>query len=363
MSPGLGGLELYCLSASEELQNRDFNCFPVVAMRSRLAEKFEQLNFCTFKFIRGARYLPIKNATRIARLINILEIDIVHIHWAKDLALAVLAKRLSSRKPKLVYTRHMEIYGDKRDLYHKFVYSSVDLMITVTKRMAQQARECLPLATEKIMALYLGVHKYTGDRETENIRFRNANNIKENAFVVGLVGRIEPGKRQILLLEALEKIIGSCTNIHCVIVGAVHQQDYYNELIIRIENGPLINHVSILGFQDNPRSAMAAFDVAVLTTPCETFGLVLIEAMSTGTAVVGSRACGVMEIIDDNINGLMFEPDNSQDLADNINKLYQDSALRMKLASAGKSNVEEKFDYSRHFDQLGALIENTLEFS
>lgn len=361
MSPGLGGLELYFFRATLKLLGMGSECIPVVALDSRLEEQFKKNNVDSVTLNRGSRYLPLSNALRLARLVDSHNIDVIHMHWAKDLALAVLMKLFSHHKPKLVYTRHMEIYGDKKDLYHRFVYRYIDLMLTVTKRMAKQAEASLPLPPKRIQALYLGIPIYEGNRVKDRTEFRSKYKIPENAFLVGMVGRIESGKRQHILLESLESLVNEIPNLHCAVVGSSKNQEYLNKLKSRVENGPLRNRVSFVGFFDRPRTAMAAFDVAVLATYCETFGLVLIEAMSTCTAAIGSRACGVQEIIEDGVNGLMFDPDNAEDLANKIRTLYRDGALREKLALAGKESVTTHFNEDAHYKKLAAFFEHTLE--
>jgi glycosyltransferase involved in cell wall biosynthesis len=363
LSAGLGGLELYFSRSTILLTVMGYECIPVTDVGSQLEKRLQQLDLRPVSLKRKSRYLPILNALKLARLVDSQRIDIIHMHWAKDLALAALAKRLSKRKPKLVYTRHMEIYGDKNDFYHRFVYSNVDLMLTVTRRMAKQAIRCLPLSSEKIKTLYIGIQKYKGNREDDRQEFRQKYNIQPDSFLVGMVGRIEPGKRQHLLLEALGSLIDDIPELRCAIIGGSKNQDYLGKLKNQVNNGPLNGKVIFVGFFEQPRKAMAAFDIALLATSCETFGLVLIEAMSTGTAAVGSRACGVLEIIKDGENGLMFNPDNKEDLAAKVKTLYQDKTLRDRLATAGRKSVDERFSEEQHYLDLIAELDRLLQDS
>jgi glycosyltransferase involved in cell wall biosynthesis len=101
---------------------------------------------------------------------------------------------------------------------------------------------------------------------------------------------------------------------------------------------------------------MPCFQVIVLTTHEETFGLVMAEAMRCGVAVIGSRAGGVKEIIDEGISGLMFESGNLVELADALQSLYTDVAKREKLAREGKAKADRMFDQDMHFIQLMQLI-------
>jgi len=68
--------------------------------------------------------------------------------------------------------------------------------------------------------------------------------------------------------------------------------------------------------------------------------------------VIGSRACGVPEIIEENINGLMFEPDNVDDLSRKILQLYKDDSLRRRLAEKGKESTKARFIEETHYQHL-----------
>ncbi len=102
---------------------------------------------------------------------------------------------------------------------------------------------------------------------------------------------------------------------------------------------------------------MQACDVVLMTSKNETFGLVTIEAMRNGTAVIASNSGGVLEIIDDEKTGLLFENQNYEDLALKIEKLYKDDILRKKLACIGQKKAEEEFDNEKQFKKLNTLFE------
>jgi len=90
------------------------------------------------------RALPLVSAFKLAKIIDENKIDIIHMHWGKDLALAALAKFLSNRKPKLVYTRQMMITRYKNDFYHRFLYSQLDLMLTITQQLEDLCKKFIP---------------------------------------------------------------------------------------------------------------------------------------------------------------------------------------------------------------------------
>lgn len=76
----------------------------------------------------------------------------------------------------------------------------------------------------------------------------------------------------------------------------------------------------------------------------EGLGLVLLEAMASGLPVIASRSGGISQVIQDGINGLLFEEKNSEELAEKLNFLLENDAERQKLIQKGDETVE-RYDY------------------
>jgi glycosyltransferase involved in cell wall biosynthesis len=114
----------------------------------------------------------------------------------------------------------------------------------------------------------------------------------------------------------------------------------------------LTDQIHFLDFYEPAIELMSCFDTVVLTTKNETFGLVLIEAMQAGVAVIGSNAGGVPEIIDHNKTGLLFESWNSDSLAKAIRLLYENKDLRHRLAEAGKKKAQSHFQLETQYGKV-----------
>lgn len=357
LSPGLGGLELYILNTVQRLSKPGFKCIAVIRPNSQLSKQFKDEKTSFVALDHGLRYFPIISAIKLSRIIDSQGIDILHMHWAKDLAVAVWAKKISQRKPKIIYTRHMEILGKKHDPYHRAMFRQIDKMFTVTRKVRQQAINYLPIEIDKIEVLYLGVKQKT-EIDTSCTRLRQRYNIAENDFVVGLVGRVEIEKGQHILIEAISNLMSKGINVHALIVGNAKNPGYVEELKKRSESLGIISQIHFTGFQSNPQEFMKCTDICILTTPHETFGLVLIEAMSMGIPVIGTNFGGVPEIIDDGVNGYLVEPNNAQDLSEKIESLILDKKKCELFSRNAKNTVKNKFDIDNHYNTLEQSFEN-----
>jgi len=101
---------------------------------------------------------------------------------------------------------------------------------------------------------------------------------------------------------------------------------------------------------------MQLFDINILATPKETFGLVVIEAMMNKVCMIATNKGGPLEIIDNGKDGLLFDR-TSEDLAAKIKWLYKDRAYTKRMAEAGYKTAKEKFDAEVQLEKLLKVIE------
>ena len=351
-SSGWGGLELYALNVSAWLKQQGHDCLVTCKPGSLIARRLQDSDLKTASLCPRFKAFPLIAARRLATLIDRHRTDILHVHWNKDLILAVLAKYLSRQKPKLVFIRHMALTRHKRDAYHRFIYGGIDAYLVITKRLQAEARQFLPLGGDKIQLLYHGVAALAqADAATCN-SFLSSKGIAKDKFRVLLPGRIEHGKGQHVLLEAVHQLAQQGLSVEVALLGHIMDQGYYDKLQKKIESYGLQDQFHYLGFIDKPTYYFNCFDVIVLTTYAETFGLVLIEGMKCGVPVIGSNAGGVPEIIEQAKTGLLYEPGDATGLAASLKQLVDDPDLRKKLARAGQQFADEVFSEQQHYTKL-----------
>ena len=303
------------------------------------------------------RDLPLLAARRLARTIDEAGIEVVHVHWRRDLPLAALAKRFSRARPRLIYTCQMKMSHNKNDPYHNFVYSQVDTILTITQQLREQIRERVhPRFRERVGLLYYGTEPGTLVGESEKTALRERHGLAPHDFTIGLIGQKFEGKGQHLLIDAMARLAGEGLACKALIVGPNVDPPYLTRLEGQIADAGLEAEVTLLDFVNRPQELMQICDCVVLATYQETFGLVLIEAMSVGTAVIGSDAGGVPEIIEDGRSGLLFRTRDSGSLAEKIALLHRDPALRSELAREGRRKAAALFNLEKHYDRLQAVM-------
>jgi len=353
LSHGVGGLELYVVKSCAALSESD-EVVAVVSGDGFIRGKIDSLPIKIETLAPTVRKLPLLSAYRLARIIDRESIDIIHMHWNKDLPLAAFAKHLSSRKPSLVTSRHMQMTRSKQDLYHRFLYSQMDLMLSVTKSLSEMATKNLPPEDgHKSDYLYLGVKAPSHFLNRVEVSARRAElGIDPDKFVIGNIGRLEPYKGQHLLIEAASRLKAGGYPVHLLLIGHAMDDDYLASLKQMVQREGMVNDVLFNDFVDNPQEWMQLCNTLVLTTIEETFGLVLVEAMRAGVAVIGSNRGGVLDIIKAEKTGLLFESGSSDSLTKQLKRLMDDRKLCQRLSADGKQFADSQFDEDEHFIKL-----------
>ena len=353
LSPGLGGLELYVFRCAQALE-RHHRVTGVLNTAGKLTTHFsEHAQIRTHKLNRSSKLLPLLNARSLAVIIDDEQIDVIHMHWGNDLALAALAKRLSRTKPALVYTRQMKITRRKNDIYHRLLYAQMNLMLTITRQLEGEAKLYIPVQDWQISTLYYGVKAPGAFLPHEDIRQqRDKLGFAEQDFIVGLLGRLERGKGQHLLIEALALAAQDGLDLKAMIIGHEMKPGYRNNLRDLVHSKGLDDNIVFMDFVAEPQQLMQLCDCIALTSFEETFGLVLPEAMRSGVAVVGSNRGGVPEIITHERTGLLFESGDAASLYKQIRHLYTEPDFRKRLAENGKLEADARFNSDDHFSAL-----------
>jgi len=356
MSPDLGGLELYMVRAAKALKD-EFDVISIINKNGKLEEYYEdgENNFIALE--KKSNLLMFGVAKQLAKIIDEKSVDIIHMHWTKDIPFVVVAKLLSKRKPQIAQTRNMTMTRFKDDFYHRFLYKNIDLMLPVTYQVKEQLEKFIPQDIRpKIEVLYMGSDKPSLLGDAELIAFKEQIGLNSTHFNVGMVGRINEAKGQHLLIKALSCIKDE--TVEAYFVGHEMKEGYIQELKSLAEKLNVSSRVHFLGFMKNPHHFFQACDAIVIASKRETFGLVVIEAMQAKTAVIGSNSGGVVEIIDDEKTGLLFEMGNYENLATKIEMLKKDNTLKEKIALAGEAKCQEKFSNELQFKKLGEILKD-----
>lgn len=359
LSPDLGGLELYMMKSAKSLAE-EFNVLSIIGKKTKLDKYYMDTRHKFEKLPRTGSF-SLYSSYLLAKIIDMNNIDIIHIHWTKDIPIVVIAKLLAKNPPKVIQTRHMTMTRFKNDFYHRFLYKHIDMMLPVTNELLGQIEKFIPEDIRpRTELLYLGCDIVKPLINSKLLEYKKSLGV-QTSFMIGIVGRINEFKGQFLLVEAMKILIDKGYDIKAYIVGHAMDNTYLETLKMNVEKNEIQNNLYFLGFEKDPYRFMQACDTILMTSKCETFGLVTIEAMSVETAVIGANTCGVLEIIDDETNGLLFEEGSISSLVEKIELLYNNSDFKEQLAREGRKKIEKVFENTKQFKKLGEKITSLVE--
>jgi phosphatidylinositol alpha-mannosyltransferase len=172
------------------------------------------------------------------------------------------------------------------------------------------------------------------------------------------VGRLEPRKGAMYLMEAYAKLKRKHPEIRLILCSVGPQLGRLRRFV----RANRLEDVLFAGRVDDADKARFYKTAQIFCAPStgqESFGIVLLEAMAAGLPVVASDIHGYKRVVQRNVSGLLVERKNPEALADAIERLICDPALRQRLGEAGSRRAPE-FDWSHVAAQLLELYEEVI---
>lgn len=178
------------------------------------------------------------------------------------------------------------------------------------------------------------------------VKSRSELGIAEDAFVVGMIGRLSPQKAPDVFIRAAKLIHDEIPNSAFIIVGSGEEEEEVKTFAK--ENG--LNLI-VTGWTNEPYSYLKVFDVAMLLSRWEGFGLAVVEYMAAEKNVVATKIDAIPTLVDDGIDGLLVEMDNPEDAAEKVLWLYHHPKKAVEMQKKALKKVIENYDISRVVNQ------------
>jgi glycosyltransferase involved in cell wall biosynthesis len=219
------------------------------------------------------------------------------------------------------------------------------------------------VARRRVLRIYDGVDlaRVRAAASSDPGSVRSDLGVQPDTFLAVMVAHFREWKGQHVLVRALAALSTTLRERLVVLfIGApqAHNDRYYQRVKAEAEGLGLSHSVRFLGDRQDAWRIMAAADVVVhASTSPEPFGLVIVEGMALGRAVVASRLGGGAEIVVEG-SGVLFDPQRPQDLADVLDRLA-DPALRARLGEGGRARAL-RFDIASTIRAIEALYSDVL---
>ena len=311
---------------------------------------------------------------------SVIDADIVHCHtWYSHFA-GCLVQQLD--KAKLVLTTHslephrpwkVEQLGtayNASSWLEKTAYQNADGVVAVSDSMKRDVMDLYGVDPERIAVIPNGIDP-SEYRPVDRPDILKKHGVDPNKPYVLFVGRITRQKGIIHLVNAIRYLQEGMQVVLCA--GAPDTAEIAREMESAVEaarhTGHSIRWIAEMLPREEVIPIYSGADVFVCPSVYEPFGIINLEAMACETAVVASAVGGIPGIVVDGKTGLLvpfeargpvdFEPKHpdqfSRDLAAAVNKLMENSKLRMEMGQRGRERVLEQYSWR-------AIARRTLDF-
>jgi glycosyltransferase involved in cell wall biosynthesis len=176
-------------------------------------------------------------------------------------------------------------------------------------------------------------------------------------FRLLIIGGVGEGKGQADAVQALAQLVKEGMDVELSLVGEPFPV-YRRYLEQLIDSNGLEKRVRFVGRVQDPRPYLQAADVVLVCSRSEAFGRATIEGMLAGKAVVGARAGATAELIQDGVNGLLYNCREPLDLASKIRFLYDNPEFVKRVSRNAREWATSSFTRERNTDAVAALLES-----
>src|SRR5215218_6977881 len=266
--------------------------------------------------------------------------DVVHVHLGEDLAVLPLgAATARLHRLPLVLTvhtslRHTLAVSDLRSAFLKTIGCPIE-------RWGEHSAEAVLVITPRLRRLLLadGIDENRVHLIPPGVNPSLFEGPFEDPFAgigrprVLFVGRLAPQKGVHTLVEAAGLLEDPSVRVLLVGDGPERKAE-------RIDAGDRLRFLGFFAHERLP-AAMAHADVLVLPSLYEELGTVLLEAMWAGLPIVASRTGGILDVIEDGVNGLLVPPGDPEALARAIDRLLADRALAYRLSEGARARGKD----------------------
>ena len=295
----------------------------------------------------------IKAVLKVRKILKQITPDIVYLHSSKAGAIGRIALAFNF-KVKILYNAHgwyfnAQISDKKKKMFaiiEKILAIKTNKIINISKSEYESALK-YKIAPEKKMCIIENGIDFTKFENNDKYReeTRKKYHIANNEVVIGVVGRLTEQKDPMTMIKAFELVHKENNNTKLMYVGSGELEE---EVKRYAKEKNILDKVIITGWVNNVEQYIPAFDIAVLPSKWEGFGLVIIEYMACDKPIVASNVGGIADIIRNKENGLLCKPDNDKEI-------YKKIIYMINNEEFAKEIIDKNIKYRMEYD-IGQLI-------
>ena len=306
-------------------------------------------------FLVMAEYLAIK------KILKKEKVDVIHAHWIVPQGyLAALIKR-KYNIPYIVSAHAGDVFPLKSRFLRRFgkiALENCDYCTVNSRATGESVKKVSNIKNISVIPMGVDLSNFSPKRKSEKI-IKKFDIQKE--FLL-FVGRLAEKKGLKYLLLAMPAVIKKFPQAKLMIIGSGPSKSELEDLAKKLK---ITNNIIFTGKIRNDMlskyyaSADLFVGPSIITKSGDTegLGIVFLEALASGTTVIGSNVGGIPDIIKDGKTGLLVEQKNWKELASKIIMLLENKKLRGSLIKEGQKHIKKNYEWSILAEKFDKILE------
>jgi len=355
----LGGTESHLLNLVRKLDRERFNINFVCPSQGNLFQELKRLNIKPV-IIDIRKKSNLNAIPRLVRLMRENRVDIVQTYGLRAMFFGHLAAKFAKVKIIVSSVRVLLRAQRKIDKFKSFFYfiinkfSSIfsDKIVVSSNAIRNDLIIYGRINPQKIVTIYNSIDLESFKAAGNCVKIKDELRINPDSCVVGIVARLVPEKAINDFIQAALMILKEIPQTTFLVIGDGPLRRMLEELVSELG---LNSNIVFTGFRTDIPDLISIFDVAVLSSIFEGFGIVILEYMALGKPVVATRIGGIPEIITDKENGLLVSPQRPDEMARAVISLLNDEDKARQIGLAARTMVESRFSAGKMVEEYHKL--------
>lgn len=354
----IGGGQQHLLWLAKYLDNSKFEVEVACEHEGYLVDELKKINIKVHP-IRISNRFSISALIRTYRIIKKVSPEILHTHGGTAGFYGRLASAFGFHGA-VIHTYHGIHYLNFEKSFLKklfklidqFLLRYTDCTICVAESDYNDGLNAAIVKKEKAIVIHNGIDvtKFTNIDNKSDYKIKLKSD--EDTLIIGSIGRLHHQKGYEYLINASKEILNKFPKVKFVLIG---DGELRNDLEISAKKNGVYNSFVFLGNQTEIPKLLAQFDLFVLPSLWEGLPIVLLEAMSAKKPIVATDVNGTAELIENEVDGILVPPKDSDALTSALLRLLNDKRLSMKLAENGFNKVNKEYNLISMVNKTEAL--------
>jgi len=345
-----GERQLYFLVT--ELQKRGIQNLLICNSDSEIEDRLRHTGI-PFHHLSMKNPLNPDTASKLRKLIESLECDIVHLHTPTVHTLTVLAGISGLDIPMVLHRRTFFPIKNNPLTKFKYRYRGIRRIICISAAIKYYVDRALK-KPQKSSIIHDGIdisdESYIGNDESKQLILDELN-LPQDVKIVGNISAISIEKDYEVFVRVAEEVGHSMPEVHFLIIGKGDQ-----EIIIRnlVEQKSLGERVHFLGFRDDLDKILPGLDLLLMPSKREGLGTAILDAFLAKVPVVSTNVGGIPELVMHEKTGLASDPEDFESLLKNVMRILWDPDLASHLIKNAYEHVQS-FSKERMADKTASI--------